>query len=121
MKRYCYNCINDCGKVRGNLCVIAVAPYAGAWIEIDHCAEHGQQHRVAPYAGAWIEILAFSGCRQRGLVAPYAGAWIEIDIGSGPSYSVPSSLPTRERGLKSVPDGHAIVLPPGRSLRGSVD
>ena len=77
MKRYCYNCINDCGKVRGNLCVIAVAPYAGAWIE--------------------------------------------IDLGSGPSYSVPSSLPTRERGLKSVPDGHAIVLPPGRSLRGSVD
>ena len=34
MKRYCYNCINDCEKLRGNLCMIAVAPYAGAWIEI---------------------------------------------------------------------------------------
>ena len=37
MKRYCYNCINDCEKLRGNLCVIAVAPYAGAWIEICGC------------------------------------------------------------------------------------
>ena len=57
MKRYCYNCINDCGKVRENLCVIAVAPYAGAWIEISHVQVPRYRLLVAPYAGAWIEII----------------------------------------------------------------
>ena len=33
---------------------------------------------VAPYAGAWIEIQ-FPSCNiSNSLVAPYAGAWIEI-------------------------------------------
>ena len=100
----------------------AVAPYAGAWIEISAAAPYAQAVVVAPYAGAWIEIgnvgtegrdvrslptrerglklTMNTGCRRWGRVAPYAGAWIEIynnyDVYDG---SI-SSLPTRERGLK---------------------
>ena len=33
-----------------------VAPYAGAWIEIDSGIRLLSISRVAPYAGAWIEI-----------------------------------------------------------------
>ena len=34
----------------------AVAPYAGAWIEILLPAHKHPLFSVAPYAGAWIEI-----------------------------------------------------------------
>ena len=34
-----------------------VAPYAGAWIEIDCPIAEELQAKVAPYAGAWIEIV----------------------------------------------------------------
>ena len=34
-----------------------VAPFAGAWIEIDNVDILGQSYRVAPFAGAWIEIV----------------------------------------------------------------
>ena len=37
-----------------------------------------QKYRVAPFAGAWIEmetVLVFPSCQN---VAPFAGAWIEI-------------------------------------------
>ena len=34
----------------------AVAPYAGAWIEICPAELERHRERVAPYAGAWIEI-----------------------------------------------------------------
>ena len=33
---------------------------------------------VAPYAGAWIEINLVRRIQERVLVAPYAGAWIEM-------------------------------------------
>ena len=79
----------------------AVAPYAGAWIEMPLKIDHSHLRAVAPYAGAWIEIggdenamyraVASLPTRERGLksvtvcalsslgqVAPYAGAWIEI-------------------------------------------
>ena len=78
----------------------AVAPYAGAWIEIDECfkmattdaslptRERGLKlsyfptcgiwDAVAPYAGAWIEIFGGVCVSRLGVVAPYAGAWIEI-------------------------------------------
>ena len=79
-----------------------VAPYAGAWIEIDVSSFTSVVLTlVAPYAGAWIEITVSAILEQipsesllmqeRGLkssvalgvvagiiVAPYAGAWIEI-------------------------------------------
>ena len=33
---------------------------------------------VAPHAGAWIEILKLYKDRESELVAPHAGAWIEM-------------------------------------------
>ena len=33
-----------------------VAPYLGAWIEIDRPSDPPQCQTVAPYLGAWIEI-----------------------------------------------------------------
>ena len=33
---------------------------------------------VAPYTGAWIEIQYFHSVVFVGQVAPYTGAWIEI-------------------------------------------
>ncbi len=62
-----------------------VAPYAGAWIEIDwhYCSKCGTM--VAPYAGAWIEIWLYTRKPQCGRVAPYAGAWIEIIFRAGPA------------------------------------
>ena len=35
--------------------------------------------QVAPYTGAWIEIQYRGRIWQRGEVAPYTGAWIEIE------------------------------------------
>ena len=35
---------------------IAVAPFAGAWIEIELRLTEELRHFVAPFAGAWIEI-----------------------------------------------------------------
>ena len=34
-----------------------VAPYVGAWIEIQLSAVWSVQTHVAPYVGAWIEML----------------------------------------------------------------
>ena len=56
---------------------IAVAPFAGAWIEIINNLVDVCIASVAPFAGAWIEIVKI--------------AWHMAD-------SV--SLPSRERGLK---------------------
>ena len=79
----------------------AVAPFAGAWIEMAFVDDEQQKAQVAPFAGAWIEILKLLcicwvplpslPSRERGLkyglsiallkpiiVAPFAGAWIEI-------------------------------------------
>ena len=54
---------------------------------------------VAPFAGAWIEIEIWSVMDKLDNVAPFAGAWIEI-----PSLHklrmMSTSLPSRERGLK---------------------
>ena len=58
--------------------------------------------QVAPLAGAWIEI-SFSYdifCWRH--VAPLAGAWIEIDATGGYAAACRKSLPSRERGLKSM-------------------
>ena len=33
-----------------------VAPYTGAWIEIENHMFFEPYHDVAPYTGAWIEI-----------------------------------------------------------------
>ena len=39
---------------------IAVAPLAGAWIEIPPFLLSISKYTVAPLAGAWIEILLFA-------------------------------------------------------------
>ena len=84
------------------------------------------QRAVAPFAGAWIEILGLMRLleclmslpsRERGLkclcirtsiqgfiVAPFAGAWIEILYGKFLGLLESLSLPSRERGLKSLLD-----------------
>ena len=97
-----------------------VAPFAGAWIEIFPQLLTSKFGEVAPFAGAWIEI----GCGKRicrvGAVAPFAGAWIEIPHVFLPLYLLPLSLPSRERGLKyPLVKQHMTVT--SRSLRGSVD
>ena len=79
---------------------MAVAPFAGAWIEIPiptgqqlilrslPSRERGLKYPirsnnvgvviVAPFAGAWIEMAANVYQPEAKPVAPFAGAWIEI-------------------------------------------
>ena len=54
---------------------------------------------VAPFAGAWIEIPTVSPVGTATFVAPFAGAWIEIPVGTA-TFPENVSLPSRERGLK---------------------
>ena len=55
---------------------------------------------VAPFAGAWIEIdLEITGVENKP-VAPFAGAWIEILKTLSNTQATLPSLPSRERGLK---------------------
>ena len=101
-----------------------VAPLAGAWIEISGSCSSPSLAAVAPLAGAWIEILCMGEPWFATKVAPLAGAWIEIRRSGverdGGSESLPrgsvdcnqgyvtelektsKSLPSRERGLKSI-------------------
>ena len=97
----------------------AVAPFAGAWIEINVLGGCKSLREVAPFAGAWIEIdVAFSGeCSE--LVAPFAGAWIEIRSSRWRKHEN-QSLPSRERGLKLY-ERAKLILSICRSLRGCVD
>ena len=74
---------------------------------------------VAPFAGAWIEMNLRRVQRKSFWVAPFAGAWIEIILYC-PYCAKDLSLPSRERGLKSL----YIKIKRCwncRSLRGSVD
>ena len=59
---------------------IIVAPYTGAWIEIQYEALKYVAENVAPYTGAWIEIFGLLVLCQQVGVAPYTGAWIEMEI-----------------------------------------
>ena len=80
----------------------AVAPFAGAWIEIVVRGFSDSLSSVAPFAGAWIEITVKKVGGVYGKVAPFAGAWIEITIFELMNYWTLSSLPSRERGLKLI-------------------
>ena len=75
---------------------------------------------VAPFAGAWIEINAHVyhllhfvslPSRERGLKLSYLLSIKKID----------QSLPSRERGLKSLVIPSSLETIVRRSLRGSVD
>ena len=65
--------------------------------------EHGKKGgrvAVAPLAGAWIEIM-YPGDDSYGcVVAPLAGAWIEMIVNVRKKQGENRSLPSRERGLK---------------------
>ena len=45
--------------------VEAVAPFAGAWIEIISQKPKKFNRRVAPFAGAWIEIKFYGNYKKR--------------------------------------------------------
>ena len=53
------------------LVIFAVAPFAGAWIEMAIAAKLIEDGRVAPFTGAWIEIAYPAAdrvpCRRRSL------------------------------------------------------
>ena len=119
-----------------------VAPFVGAWIEMDGKKKLKDIAAVAPFVGAWIEIChrVFSG--QIPDVAPFVGAWIEI-LREICINRKGMSLPSWERGLKYFPDfdllrivqvapfvgawieicrtGRLCKAATCRSLRGSVD
>ena len=44
-------------KIRKLLVNIAVAPFVGVWIEIEHCRIAVFSCCVAPFVGVWIEII----------------------------------------------------------------
>ena len=78
---------------------MSVAPFAGAWIEMQVPCRYRTLRGVAPFAGAWIEIEPEVREVITPEVAPFAGAWIEIKNQRVHS-SDSQSLPSRERGLK---------------------
>ena len=55
-----------------------VAPFTGAWIEINLMPLTSVRASVAPFTGAWIEISMHIGIYGHKHVAPFTGAWIEI-------------------------------------------
>ena len=61
-----------------SLCIFAVAPRRGAWIEIIISSSSGVIVSVAPRRGAWIEIGRTGYHYGIPHVAPRRGAWIEI-------------------------------------------
>ena len=63
-----------------NLVTFAVAPLAGAWVEILHPCQNYGSELVAPLAGAWVEITIKKAPGYPRAVAPLAGAWVEIQI-----------------------------------------
>ena len=66
--------------------------------------EHGKKGgriAVAPLAGAWIEMFSARVIALYISVAPLAGAWIEMKLDALICSLENRSLPSRERGLKS--------------------
>ena len=76
---------------------------------------------VAPFAGAWIEIERLRAAGHDPEVAPFAGEWIEISRICMLTCRHPSSLRSPERGLKSDIIVMIVEALPRRSVRRSVD
>ena len=68
-------------------------------MEITKTEKKSHVFAVAPHAGAWIEIPFGLVVLLDDIVAPHAGAWIEIKMLSMSGFPG-GSLPMRERGLK---------------------
>ena len=60
------------------LYLLSVAPFVGAWIEIEEDYSGTHDEIVAPFVGAWIEIMFVCDNMSNDMVAPFVGAWIEI-------------------------------------------
>ena len=75
---------------------------------------------VAPYTGAWIEIVRILRTLFEKVVAPYTGAWIEIFNVTNITYDLITSHPTRVRGLKLYYYDH-VDYHICRTLHGCVD
>ena len=65
---------------------------------------------VAPLAGAWIEILNTVLLCVSQQVAPLAGAWIEMLSPYESAIAFAWSLPSRERGLKLFTEEDIIIF-----------
>ena len=77
---------------------------------------------VAPFTGAWIEIDLGHYVAYRLKVAPFTGAWIEIKSDLDKKVAMARSLPSRGRGLKFqldlLPQSYQTSLPSrGRGLK----
>ena len=60
------------------MCIFAVTPLAGVWIEIPSELLQKYRETVTPLAGVWIEIIICCVIHDNSLVTPLAGVWIEI-------------------------------------------
>ena len=59
-----------------------VAPFAGAWIEIDTCRQWALQDLSLPSRERGLKFLSSGRIYAAFFVAPFAGAWIEISKGT---------------------------------------
>ena len=66
-------------------------------------AHRCQAQRVAPFTGAWIEMQSMRPRPRPRRVAPFTGAWIEI-VRQKTYVELDASLSSRERGLKYLPN-----------------
>ncbi len=98
-----------------------VAPYTGAWIEIEFCTTLIAEDNVAPYTGAWIEmLLKDNGYLPLIEVAPYTGAWIEIAVFTGIDKN--NNVAPYTGAWIEIRTCHICQgVTSGRSLHGSVD
>ena len=55
-----------------------VAPFTGAWVEIEEWWLMTVPEQVAPFTGAWVEIRTRRCSIWSRVVAPFTGAWVEI-------------------------------------------
>ena len=100
--------------------VSLVAPLAGAWIEIERRSVGVPEIGSLPSRERGLKCRRMYQPGQAGSVAPLAGAWIEIFAFELEQQEREPSLPSRERGLKSL--FFTLAQPGrGRSPRGSVD
>ena len=76
-----------------NLVTFAVAPLAGAWVEISLKLAITSTSIVAPLAGAWVEIRFTYNPYNKGSVAPLAGAWVEICFSGSKFFRTESRSP----------------------------
>jgi len=75
---------------------------------------------VAPFTGAWIEINRQTAWIVKISVAPFTGAWIEITSVVTSTNAV-ASHPSRVRGLKYGDVRKPPLRLCGRTLHGCVD